>query len=65
MSREISERSFEEAIERALLQHGPDAYAGETSTARETPPPCGDTPPGGYRRRLATKIERRGRRALT
>ena len=28
MSPEISERSFEEAIECGLLKHGPDAYAG-------------------------------------
>ncbi|HEX9639707.1 MAG TPA: type I restriction endonuclease, partial [Candidatus Krumholzibacteria bacterium] len=58
MSPEISERSFEEAIERTLLQHGPDAYAGETSTARETPPPYGETPPGGYRKRKPEDYDR-------
>ena len=48
MSVEISERSFEEAIECALLEHGPDACAtGDATMARETPPPYGDTPPGG------------------
>jgi type I restriction enzyme R subunit len=51
MSPEISERSFEEAIECALLQDGPDACPGDTKDMRETPPPFGDTPPGGYRRR--------------
>jgi type I restriction enzyme R subunit len=58
MSPVISERSLEEAIERTLLQHGPDAYAGETSTARETPPPYGDTPPGGYRKRKPEDYDR-------
>ena len=51
MSPEISERSFEEAIECALLQYGPDACAGGATAARERPPPYGDAPPGGYRRR--------------
>ncbi len=31
MSPEISERSFAEAIECDLLQHGPDACAGDAS----------------------------------
>ena len=39
MSPEISERSFEEAIECGLRQHGPDACTGDTTTVRETPPP--------------------------
>jgi len=51
VSPEISERSFEEAIECGLLQHGPDACAGHANAVRETPPPYGDTPPGGYRKR--------------
>src|SRR5437763_16568156 len=52
MSPEISERAFEEAIECALLQHGPDAgTTGDAIMARETPPPYGDAPPGGYRKR--------------
>jgi hypothetical protein len=45
---EISERSFEEAIEHGLLQHGPDAPIA-TGTAAETLSPYGDAP-GGYRR---------------
>jgi type I restriction enzyme R subunit len=51
MSPEISERSFEEAIECGLLQQGPDACAGDGSAVRETPPTYVDTPPGGYRKR--------------
>jgi type I restriction enzyme R subunit len=58
MSPEISERSFEEAIECGLRQHGPDACAGDTTTVRETPPPYGDTPPGGYHKRLPEDYDR-------
>ena len=58
MSPEISERSFEEAIECALLQHGPDACAGDATAVRETPPPYGDTPPGGYRKRKPEDYDR-------
>ncbi len=58
MSPEISERSFEEAIECALLQTGPDACAGEANAVRETPPPYGDTPPGGYRKRKPEDYDR-------
>ena len=58
MSPEISERSFEEAIECALLQHGPDACADDRAAVRETPPPYGDTPPGGYRRRKPEDYDR-------
>jgi len=39
MSPEISERSFEEAIECGLLQHGPDACVGDVSGARPVAPP--------------------------
>ncbi len=38
---DISERSFEEAIEQGLLQHGPDA-AADAGMARETLSPYGD-----------------------
>jgi type I restriction enzyme R subunit len=58
MSPDISERSFEEAIECGLRQHGPDACAGDTTTVRETPPAYGDTPPGGYRRRDPSDYDR-------
>ncbi len=42
MNAEISERSFEEAIECGLLQHGPDACAGDATAVRETSPPYGN-----------------------
>jgi len=58
MSPEISERSFEEAIECGLLQYGPDACAGETSAVREPPEPYGDTLPGGYRKRRPEDYDR-------
>ncbi len=53
---EISERSFEDAIEQGLLQHGPDAAAA-AGRARETPSPYGDVP-GGYRRRRPEDYDR-------
>jgi len=58
MSPEISERSFEQAIESALLRYGPDACADETDAVREAPPPYGETPPGGYRRRRPEDYDR-------
>src|SRR5437867_3350318 len=58
MSPQISERSFEEAIECGLLQYGPDACAGEATAVRETPPPYGDAPPGGYRKRQPEDYDR-------
>jgi type I restriction enzyme R subunit len=55
----ISERSFEDAIECALLLDGPDACSKLTSVVRESPPPYGDEPvPGGYRRRTADDYDR-------
>ena len=58
MSPDISERSFEEAIECGLLQHGPDASAGDATAVRETSPPYGETPPGGYHRRNPEDYDR-------
>ncbi len=58
MSPDISERSFEDAIECGLLQFGPDACAGDTIAVRETPPPYGEMPPGGYRGRKPEDYER-------
>jgi len=59
MSPEISERAFEEAIECALLEHGPDACPGDAAEARESPPPYADEPvPGGYRRRNPSDYDR-------
>ena len=51
MSPEISERAFEEAIECALLEHGPDACAGDATRVREPTPGYGEDVPGGYRSR--------------
>ena len=58
MTPEISERSFEDAIECALLEHGPDACLGDATVVRETPPPYGDMSPGGYRRRPPNDYDR-------
>ncbi len=58
MSLGISERSFEEAIECGLLKYGPDACAGDMNAVRETSPPYGDTPPGGYRKRKPEDYDR-------
>src|SRR5213593_3856617 len=58
MSLDVSERSFEEAIECGLLQHGPDACAGDSTTIRETPPAYGDTPPGSYRKHRPEEYHR-------
>ncbi len=38
MTVEISERAFEDAIERALLRCGPDAYPDEPAGVQEPPP---------------------------
>jgi type I restriction enzyme R subunit len=50
MSPEVSERSFEDAIECGLLRYGPDACVVDAAAACETLPPYGDWPPGGYRK---------------
>ncbi|MGH9380699.1 MAG: RNA-binding domain-containing protein [Thermoanaerobaculia bacterium] len=55
---DVSERSFEEAIECGLLQHGPDACAGDATAVRETAPAFGDAPPGGYLRRQPEDYDR-------
>jgi type I restriction enzyme, R subunit len=58
MSPDISERSFEEAIECGLLQYGPDACPGEASGIREAPPAYSDAPPGGFRKRRPEEYDR-------
>ena len=58
MSPEVSERSFEAAIECGLLANGPDACPGWTSAVRETVAPYGDAAPGGYRRRAPEAYDR-------
>ncbi|MBI4305684.1 MAG: hypothetical protein HY678_05130, partial [Chloroflexi bacterium] len=51
MTPEISERSFESAIECALLKYGPDACPGDATSVHEATEDFGDLVPGGYRRR--------------
>jgi schlafen family protein len=51
VSPEVSERSFEEAIELALLADGPDASVAGRTVARDASPTYGESPPGGYRKR--------------
>ena len=58
MSVEISERSFEEAIECGMLHGGPDACAGDPNKAHQTSPTYGDAPPGGYRKRKPEEYDR-------
>jgi len=58
MTLQISERSFEEAVDCGLLQYGPDACAGDSTEARETPTPFGEMPQGGYRKRLPQDYDR-------
>jgi type I restriction enzyme R subunit len=58
MSPDISERSFEEAIECGLLRYGPDACAGDKTAIGEPPAPWGEAPPGGYRRRAPEDYDR-------
>ena len=63
MSPQVSERSFEEAIEYGLLQDGPDASLGDAPVVRETPAPYGDGVPGGYRKRSPQDYDRGATRA--
>jgi len=58
VSSRISERAFEEAIECGLLQFGPDACAGDATAVRETSPPHGENPPGGYHKRRPEDYDR-------
>ena len=58
MSPGVSERTFEEAIECGLLQHGQDACAEDARAVRETWAPYGETVPGGYRRHTPQDYDR-------
>ena len=59
MTPDISERAFEQAIERALLQHGPDAHLDEATELREPALSFGDEPqPGGYHKRRPDDYDR-------
>jgi type I restriction enzyme R subunit len=52
MSVKVAERSFEEAIECALLENGPDACPGDAMIFPEALAPYGGVPvPGGYQKR--------------
>lgn len=59
MSPEISERSFEEAIECGLLAYGPDACPGERAGLAKEPAPYGEVVPGGYRRHDPKQYDRK------
>ena len=52
MTPDISEGAFEDAIERALLRHGPDAYPEDAGELREPAASYGDDPlPGSFHKR--------------
>ena len=60
MNGPISERAFEDAIEAALLEHGPDAVPDATGKVGEEPPPYHDPGmrPGGYHKRRPEDYDR-------
>ena len=60
MSARVSERAFEEAIEAALLEHGPDAVAASPGKFVEEPPSYHDPGmrPGGYHKRRPEDYDR-------
>ena len=59
MKLEISERAFEDAIEGALLRHGPDAYPDDPAGVHEPPPEFGDDPlPGSFHKRQQADFDR-------
>ncbi|MDI6809467.1 MAG: hypothetical protein QME66_10875 [Candidatus Eisenbacteria bacterium] len=55
----ISERSFEETIECALLAHGPNACVGDPTKVFEQPLPFGEAVPGGYHKRSPEEYDRK------
>ena len=59
-SKRISERAFEDAIEAALLRHGPDEIGGAPPVASEDRIPYGDQgmQPGGYLKRRHQDYDR-------
>jgi type I restriction enzyme, R subunit len=58
MSPDISERSFEGAIEAGLLQGGLRAYGGGPGLSDTEAAPWGEMPSGGYRRRVPEDYDR-------
>lgn len=55
---DISEKNFEETIERALLAGGPDAYPAGAEETQETINAFGDIAPGGYHSRRQEDYDR-------
>ena len=59
MTPDISERAFEDAIERALLRHGPDAHLDDVTELREPAASYGHDPlPGGFHKRRTVDYDR-------
>ena len=59
MTPDISERAFEDAIECALLRHGPNACPDDAESASGVESESGDEPtPGGYLKRRAEDYDR-------
>ena len=59
MRLEVSERAFEDAIERALLRNGPDAYLDDATGVQEPLPEYGDDPlPGSFYKRRSSDYDR-------
>jgi type I restriction enzyme R subunit len=59
MNAKISERSFEDAIECALLESGPDAYADKLDVVHQPEPQIyREMQPGGYRKRQPEEYNR-------
>ena len=54
----ISERTFEDAIQSALLRDGPDDPSARAGAVRETLPAYGENVPGGYRKRAPEEYDR-------
>jgi len=58
MTPDVSEHSFEEAIEHALLQGGPDDVSMQGRATREHGPSYGENLLGGYRKRSPGEYDR-------
>jgi hypothetical protein len=58
VSPEVPERAFEDAIECALREYGPDACVDDATVVREASPPYDDNPPGGCRKRSPEDYDR-------
>jgi len=58
VSPDISERALEDAVERTLLQGGPDDIERDAAAVRDPLPPYSETPPGGYRSRKPDEYDR-------